>query len=162
MAFINKELKDALVKEGFGVSVPTGVEYEISQVPKTENPAVAWAETTADRSLGPKNITVAIPEGATTTKVIAMAFINIMNDSETDQEISLKLEVEGVALFNQSKVIGFPVNKASGCYVIAEDASDEVTENGQVVTLEAFATLSAAASVRFQAQYYLFLTYKMG
>ena len=163
MAFINKELKEALVKEGFGVSVPTGVEYEISQVPKTENPAVTWAVTTADRSLGPKDITVDIPTGATITKVIAMACINIMNDSATEQEIDLKLEVEGVALFNQSNIIGFPaVNKASGSYLISEDATDEVTENSQVVTLEAFATLSAAESVRFQVQYYLFITYKMG
>lgn len=163
MSFVNVELKEALVKEGFGGSVPTGVEYEISQVPKTENPAVTWAITTADRSLGPKDITMNIPTGSTITKVIAMARIHIMNDSKTAQEIDLKLEVEGVALFNQSNIIGFPaVNKASGSYVIAEDATDEVTADGQVVTLEAFATLSAAASVRFQCQYYLFITYRMG
>jgi len=68
-----------------------------------------------------------------------------------------------VALFEQVNVIGFPaVAKGSGSYVIAEDAIDEVTEDGQVVTLEAKATISAAASVRFQTQYCLFITYRMG
>ncbi|GAH32067.1 unnamed protein product, partial [marine sediment metagenome] len=51
---------------------------------------------------------------------------------------------------------------ASGAYLISEDATDEVTTDDQVVTLEAFATLSAAASVRFQVQYFLFVTYRMG
>ncbi|MBA7652760.1 hypothetical protein ES703_60599 [subsurface metagenome] len=54
------------------------------------------------------------------------------------------------------------VDGASGSFVIAEDATDEVTADGQLVTLAASATLSMAASVRFQVQYYLFITYKMG
>lgn len=138
------------------------LDIEVSQVPTTQNVAVT-VSTTAETSLGSKDITVDIPEGATITKVIAMACINIMNDSATEQEIDLKLKVEGVTLFNQLNIMGFPaVNKASGSYVISEDASDEVTADSQVVTLEAFATLSAAESVRFQVQYYLFITYNTG
>ena len=86
-----------------------------------------------------------------------------MNDSATAQKIDLQLDVETVALFEQADVIGFgAVDGASGTFVIAEDATGEVTADEQVVTLEAKATLSAAASVRFQVQYYLFTTYKMG
>lgn len=138
-------------------------EYEISQAPPAENDVVEINVTTADQSLGAKDITVDVPIGATITKVTAVARINIMNYSATEQEIDLKLEVEGVALFSQENVIGFPaIAKGSGSYVIAEDATGEITEDAQVVTLEAKATLSAAASVRFQAQYYLFITYRMG
>lgn len=138
-------------------------EHEISQAPVAENDVVEINVTTADQSLGSKDITVDIPAGATITKVTAVARINIMNNSATEQEIDLKFEVESVVLFNQANVVGFPaINKGSGSYVIAEDATGEVTADGQVVTLEAKVTLSAAAAVRFQAQYYLFITYKMG
>lgn len=143
-------------------------EFEESQVPTSQNAAVSWAVVTADRSLGSKDITVVTPEGASIISVIAVARINIMNNSATEQELDLKLEVavdggSATVLFNQENVIGFPaINKASGSYVIAEDASDEVTADGDVVTLEAKVTLSAAASVRFQVQYLLFVTYKMG
>jgi len=139
------------------------MEYEISQTPAIQNDAVDVNVITADQSLGSKDITVDIPTGATITKVTAVTRINIMNNSANEQEIDLKFEVEGVVLFNQANVIGFPaIAKGSGSYVIAEDASDEVTADGQVVTLEAKVTLSAAAAVRFQAQYYLFITYRMG
>ena len=138
-------------------------EFEKAQAPTTENAAVTWAVTTADRSLGSKDITVDIPAGATIISVIALAKISIMNNAATSQKIDLKFEVESVVLFNQTDVVGFgAVDGASIVYVIAEDASDEVTADAQVVTLEAKATLSAADSVRFQAQYYLFITYKMG
>ncbi|GAH79680.1 unnamed protein product, partial [marine sediment metagenome] len=127
-------------------------EYEISQAPDSENAAVAIDVMTADQSLGPKDITVDTPAGATITSVIAVARINIMNNAATAQKIDLKFEVEGVVLFNQTDVVGVgDVDGASAVYVIAEDATDEVTEDAQVVTLEAKATLSAAASVRFQA-----------
>jgi len=138
-------------------------EYEISQVPPEENNVVAIVTVIADQTLGSKDITVNIPTGATITKVTALARINIINDTATAQVVDLILEVEGVAIFDQENVIGFPaVANSSGAYVIAEDASDEVTDDGQVVTLEAKATISAAAAVRFQVQYYLFITYKMG
>ncbi|MBA7704063.1 hypothetical protein ES703_112861 [subsurface metagenome] len=137
-------------------------EYEISQAPPAENTVVVVDVTTDDQPLGPKEITVDIPTGATITKVIAVARISIVNDSATAQKIDLKLEVETVTLFDQADVIGFgAVDGASGSFIIAEDATGEVTENAQVVTLAASATLSAAASVRFQVQYYLFITYKM-
>ena len=117
---------------------------------------------TADQSLGPKDITVDIPPGAEIVSVIAMARINLMNDSANAQKIDLKFDVEGVTLFDQSQVVGMgAVDGASEVYVIGEDATGEVTVDGQVVTLEAFVTLSAAESVRFQAQYYLFTVYKM-
>lgn len=139
------------------------VEFEKCQSPPSENAAVTIAVTTADQSLGAKDITVDIPAGATIISVIALARINIMNNSATAQKIDLKFNVEGVTLFNQTDVVGLGgINGTSAGYVIAEDASDEVTADGQVVTLEAKITLSAAASVRFQAQYYLFITYKMG
>ncbi|GAH07019.1 unnamed protein product, partial [marine sediment metagenome] len=110
-----------------------------------------------------KNITLNIPDGATIMSVIAMARINIMNDSANAQKIDLRLDVEAVTLYDQSEIVGFgAVDGASVVFVIAEDATGEVTENGQVVTLEAFETLSAAQSVRFQAQYYLFTVYRMG
>ena len=145
------------------IPIEKELEVEISQAPDSENAAVSIAVTTADQSLGFKNITVSIPGGASITKVAAIARINIMNNSATAQKIDLKFEVEGVVLFNQTDIVGFgAVDGESVCYVIAEDASDEVTTNGQVVKLEAKATLSAAASVRFQAQYYLAITYKMG
>lgn len=138
-------------------------EYEISQVPPEENNVIAIVTIIADQSLGAKDITVNVPTGATITKVTALARINIINDTATAQVVDLILEVEGVAIFDQENVIGFPaVTNSSGAYVIAEDASDEVTEDGQVITLEAKATISAAAAVRFQVQYYLFITYKMG
>lgn len=132
-------------------------------MPATENAAVSIAVIAADQSLGAKNITVDIPAGAQIVSVIAMARINIMNNAATAQKIDLKFNVEGVTLFSQTDVVGLgAVDGASAGYVIAEDASDEVTDDGQVVTLEALVTLSAAASVRFQAQYYLFITYRMG
>jgi len=138
-------------------------EFEKSQAPAAENAAVAIAVTDADQSLGAKDITVDIPAGSTIISVIALARINIMNNAATAQKIDLKLIVEGVTLFSQTDVIGFgAVDGASGSYIIAEDATGEVTADAQVVTLEAKATLSAAASVRFQAQYYLFITYNMG
>ena len=144
------------------VQYPTLGQLEKSQAPETENDVVAWAVTTADRSLGPKDITVDIPPGAEIVSVIAMARINLMNDSANAQKIDLKFDVEAVTLFDQSQVVGMgAVDGASEVYVIAEDATGEVTVDGQVVTLEAFATLSAAESVRFQVQYYLFITYEM-
>ncbi len=148
---------------GTYVDMIPDAEHEISQAPAAQNDAVSWAVTDADKSLGLKNITVDIPAGASITKVTAVARINIMNNSATEQEIDLKFEVAGTVLFNQANVVGFPaIAKGSGSYVIAEDATGEVDTDGQVVTLEAKATLSAAAAVRFQAQYYLFITYKMG
>jgi len=138
-------------------------EYEISQVPPEENNVVAIVTIIADQSLGAKDITVDVPTGATITKVTALARINIINDTAAEQVIDLILEVEGVPIFDQENVIGFPaIANSSGSYVIAEDAIDEVTDDGQVVTLEAKATISAAASVRFQVQYCLFITYRMG
>ena len=139
------------------------LQVEKCQEPATENAAVSIAVIAADQSLGPKNITVDLPVGAQIVSVIAMARINIMNNAATAQKIDLKFNVEGVTLFNQTDVVGLGgVDGASAGYVVAEDASDEVTDNGQIVTLEALITLSAAASVRFQAQYYLFITYTMG
>lgn len=139
------------------------VEFEKCQAPATENDAVAISVTTADQSLGSKDITVDIPANASIISVIAVARINIMNDAASAQKIDLKFEVESTVLFSQTDVVGFDaVDGASASYVIAEDASDEVTADEQVVTLEAKTTLSAAASVRFQAQYYLFIIYKMG
>jgi hypothetical protein len=138
-------------------------EFEIAQCPAAENAAVTIAVTTADQTLGSKDITVDIPAGGTIISVIALAKINIMNNSANAQKIDLKFDVEGTTLFGQSDVVGFgATDGASAVYVIAEDASDEVTADAQVVTLEAFATLSAAQSVIFSAQYYLFITYKMG
>ena len=139
---------------------------ERSLAPTSENDAVQIHVTTADQSLGAKDITVDIPAGAQIVSVIAMARINIMNNAATAQTIDLKLNVEGTTLFNQTDIVGFgAVLGASAVYVIAEDASDEVTDNGQVVTLEASATLLNAlilpALVRFQAQYYLFITYRL-
>lgn len=148
---------------GTYIDMVPNVEVEISQAPATENAVVSINVVTADQSLGSKDITVDIPTGATITRVTAVARINIMNDSANEQELDLKFEVEGIVLFSQANVIGFPaISKGSGSYVIAEDATDEVTADGQVVTLEAKATLSSANAVRFQAQYYLFITYRMG
>ncbi|MBA7636010.1 hypothetical protein ES703_43623 [subsurface metagenome] len=144
------------------VQYPTLGQLEKSQAPETENAVVAVSVVTADQSLGPKDITVDIPPGAEIVSVIAMARINLMNDSANAQKIDLKFDVEGVTLFDQSQVVGMgAVDGASEVYVIGEDATGEVTVDGQVVTLEAFVTLSAAESVRFQAQYYLFTVYKM-
>ncbi len=138
-------------------------EFEKSQAPPAENAVVTVAVTTADQSLGVKTITVDIPAGGTIISVIAMARINILNDSANAQKIDLKFDVEGVTLFDQDDVVGFAaVDGDSAFYIIAEDATGEVTVDAQSVQLEAFVTLSAAQSVRFQAQYYLFITYKMG
>ena len=138
-------------------------EFEKCQAPAAQNNVVVVNVTTDDQALGPKDITVDIPAGATIISAIAVARINIVNDSATAQKIDLKLEVEAVTLFDQADVIGFgAVDGASGSFIIAEDATGEVTADEQVVTLAASATLSAAASVRFQVQYYLFTTYKMG
>ena len=145
------------------VQYPTFGELEKSQAPDTENAVVAIAVTTADQSLGAKNITVAIPDGATIMSVIAMARINIMNNTANAQKFDLQFDVEGVTLYEQDDVVGVGgVDGESIVFVIAEDATGEVTADGQVVTLEAFVTLSAAQSVRFQAQYYLFIVYRMG
>jgi len=146
-----------------GADAVSLLEVEKCQTPATENAAVSWAVVLADRSLGSKDITVDVPAGAQIVSVIAMARINIMNNAATAQKIDLRLDVEGTTLFSQTDVVGLgAVDGASAGYVIAEDASDEVTDDEQVVTLEALTTLSAAASVRFQAQYYLFITYRMG
>lgn len=138
-------------------------EFEKCQAPAAQNNVVVVNVTTDDQPLGPKDITVDIPADSTIISVIAVARINIVNDSATAQKIDLKLEVEAVTLFDQADVIGFgAVDGASGSFIIAEDATGEVTADAQVVTLAASATLSAAASVRFQVAYYLFITYKMG
>ncbi|GAI09488.1 unnamed protein product [marine sediment metagenome] len=113
-------------------------EFEKCQAPATQNAAVAIAITDADQSLGSKDITVDIPADATITSVIALARINIMNNAATAQKIDLKFEVAvdggaAVALFSQTDVVGFgAVDGASAAYVIAEDASDEVTADAQV------------------------------
>ena len=138
-------------------------EYEIAQCPVVENAAVTIAVTTADQSLGSKNIITDIPAGGTIISVIAMAKINIMNNSANAQKIDLKFDVESVTLFEQDDVVGFgATDGASSSYIIAEDATDEVTADAQTVSLQAYATLSAAQSVIFSAQYYLFIIYKMG
>lgn len=134
---------------------------EISQAPLTDNPVVEIVNT-VETSLGLKTITVDIPIGATITGVIALARINIMNNAATAQTIDLRFEFEDVDLFDREDIIGFgAVVGASASYVIAENVLP-LPENGQVVTLDAWATLLNAASVRFQAQYYLFINYKMG
>lgn len=138
-------------------------QFEIAQAPVAENAAVTVTVTTADQSLGSKDIVVDIPAGGTIISAIAMAKIYILNNSENAQKIDLKFDVETVTLFEQDDVVGFgATDGASAVYVIAEDASDEVDTDGETITLEAFATLSAAESVIFSAQYYLFITYKMG
>ena len=137
-------------------------EFEKCQVPDAENAAVAVAIVAADQSLGAKNITLDIPAGAAVISVIAVARVNIMNNSANAQKIDLRLDVETVTLFDQDDIVGFgAVDGATATFLIAEDASDEVTADAQLVTLEAFCTLSAAQSVRFQVQYYLFTTYRM-
>lgn len=138
-------------------------EFEKAQAPETENDVVAVTVTTADQSLGSKDITVDIPPDATIISVLALSKIQMMNNSATAQKIDLKLEVEGTVVFNQTDVVGFgSIDGSSAVYVICEDVTGEVTADGQVVTLEAKTTLSSANSVRFQAQYYLFITYRMG
>ena len=86
------------------VQYPTLGQLEKSQAPDTENAVVAVTVTTADQSLGAKNITVNIPPGAEIVSVIAVTRINIMNNSATAQKIDLKFDVEGVTLFDQSDV----------------------------------------------------------
>jgi len=143
------------------VQYPRIGQLEKSQAPPAENAVVAVAVTTADQSLGSKDITVNIPADAQIVSVIALARINIMNNSANAQKIDLRFDVEAVTLFDQDDVVGMGgVDGASEVYVIGEDATGEVTVDGQVVTLEAFVTLSAAESVRFQAQYYLFIVYE--
>jgi len=138
------------------------VRVEVEQAAPAENPVVE-ANTTNETSLGAKDITVSLPTGATIRSVVALARISIMNNAATAQKIDLKLKVEGVTLFSQLDVVGFPAAEGlSAGYVIAEDASDEVTAVGQVVTVEALATLSAAAAVRFQVEYFLFVSYTTG
>jgi hypothetical protein len=137
------------------------IEVEVAQTPEEENDAVN-VNVVAETSLGAQDITVSIPSNATIVRVLAMARISIMNNTATAQKIDLRLDVEGVTLFDQDDVVGFPAaDGASATYTIVEDATDEVTSNGQEVTLEAFATLSAAASVRFQVEYFLFITYRL-
>lgn len=144
------------------VQYPTLGQLEKSQAPETENAAVPIAVDTADQSLGASNIITDIPAGATIVSAVAMVRIHIMNDSATAQKIDLKFNVETVTLFDQDDVVGLgAVDGESAFFVIAEDATGEITADGQTVTLEAFATLSAAASVRFQAQYYIFMVYEM-
>jgi len=135
---------------------------EIAQAPPAENAAVEL-NTTDLTSLGSKDVTVSLPTGAVIEKVIALARIAVMNNAAQAQKIDLQLAVEGVTLFSQLDVVGFPAAEgASSIFTIAEDASDEVTAVGQVVTLEAKARLSAAAAVRFQVEYFLFITYRTG
>jgi len=135
---------------------------EVAQAEPAENAAVE-VNTTDLTSLGAKDITISLPTGATIEKVIALARVAIMNNAASAQKIDLQLAVEGVTLFSQLDVVGFPAAEgASSIFPIAEDASDEVTAVGQVVTLEAKAQLSAAAAVRFQVEYFLFITYRTG
>jgi len=146
----------------YSAGSPRPAEFEKCQAPVSENPAVTIVANT-EQPLGSNTITVTLPTGAIITSVIALARINIMNNAATAQTIDLRFNVEGVNLFNQNNILGFgAVVGASANYVIAEDASDEVTANDQIVTLQAFATPLNATSVRFQAQYYLFITYSMG
>jgi len=145
----------------YSAGSPRPAEFEKCQAPVSENPARTIVANT-EQTLGPNTITVNLPTGAIITSVIAMARINIMNNVATAQTIDLRFDVGGVPLFDQEDIVGFgAVVGASANYVIAEDASDEVTADGQIVTLEAFARLLNAASVTFQAQYYLFITYSM-
>lgn len=155
----------------YSAGAPSPSAVEISQAPVSENPAVTIAaaiETSLNSGTAvsqTKNITVNVPSGATITRVIALARINIMNSSTgpaIPQTIDLRFNVEGANLFNQTDIVGFgAVTGASANYVIAENLAP-LPANGQAVGLEVWATLSVPGSVRFQVQYYLFITYKMG
>jgi len=116
--------------------------------------------TGAFLTLGSRNITVALPSGASRVRAIALAMIHIANRTPTVQNIDLLLNVAGSTVFNQNNVLSFAAAEGAGIATIVQDCTVQVTGDG-TFSIEAQARISAAANVTFTVEYLIFVQYRM-
>jgi len=129
--------------------------------PYVSTPSQVTLNTTgSDQSLGSRNITVALPSGATRRKAIALALIIVRNATDTEQDIDFNLKVAGATIFTQDDVVTFTAAKGTTVISITQDCTTQVTGDG-AFAIEAEAQISAAQNVTFTVVYFLFVEYRM-
>jgi len=116
--------------------------------------------TGSDQSLGSRNITVALPTGASRVRAIAIAIIHVANRTPNAQEIDFNLKVAGSTIFSRDDVMSFAAAEGSGVVTIAQECTTEVTGDG-TFSIEAEAQISAAQNVTFTVEYLIFVQYRM-
>jgi len=116
--------------------------------------------TGAFLTLGSRNITVALPSGASRVRAIALAIIHIANRTATEQDIDILLNVAGTPIFNQNAVVSFAAAKGASIVTVVQDCTTQVTGDG-TFSIEAQGRISAAQNVTFTVEYAIFVQYKM-
>lgn len=149
---------DALISSRLAGSVFNITEFE--QMYVSDESQVTLNTTGSDQSLGSKNITVALPSGASRVRAIAVALIAINNRTANAQNIDLNFKVAGTAIFSQDDVVSFTNAIGTAAMTIAQDCTTQVTGDG-TFAFEAEAQISAAQNVTFTVIYLLFVQYKM-
>jgi len=136
---------------------PTPFEHEQAYV---ADEAQATLNTTgADLSLGSRNITVALPTGASRVRAIAVALIHVANRTANAQDIDFNLKVAGITIFSKDDVVSFAAAQGSTVVTLVQDCTEQVTGDG-TYSIEAEAQISAAQNVTFTTEYLLFVQYK--
>ncbi len=124
--------------------------------------ADAGDQTTTERTL-----TVALPAGATIRRVMASAFITIMNDTATAHKIDVTLQVRVADgawnnYWSEDDCVGFPaVDAATTGLVAVSDVSALVTVAGDYGFRLTVNQSGGSNSVHYTTQYLIIVTYRM-
>jgi len=124
--------------------------------------AAAGNQTTTERT-----VTIAIPAGATIRRVMASAFITIMNDTATAHKIDVTLQGRVAAAawnnyWSEDDCVGFPaVDAATTGLVAVSDVSALVTVAGDYGFRLTVNQSGGANSVHYTTQYLVIVTYRM-
>jgi len=163
---------DKYLNKGAGTELPANMSLydillafpilkaEFEEAYCSDESQVTLNTTGSDQSLGSKNLTVALPTGASVVRAITAAIIIVKNATDTEQSIDFNLKVAGVTIFSQNGVLAFTAAKGSTPITLAQDCTAQITGNG-TYALEAEAQISAAQNVTFTTVYLLFVQYKM-
>lgn len=164
----NKSLYDLLALDRWDVRVPAVRAALIDLLPNMGGELAYVADevqatlntTHAFLTLGSRNITVALPTGASRVRAIALALIHIANRVPEAQEIDLRLNVEGATVFEQNDVVSFGSAEGSTVVTIVQDCTAQVTGDG-TFSIQAYAQLASAHNTTFTVEYLIFVQYRM-
>jgi len=148
---------------GFGTP-PAAREVEIGFVSSEALDDISVVDPTDTTE---KEVTVALPPGASIIRASLIASITAMNNTANAQKIDV--DVKGrpsggswTTFFSEDDCIGFGTVEGATLSVIAiQDVSDLVTAEG-TYGFKCTITQSSANSVRYTTQYVLVVTYRVG
>jgi len=133
---------------------------ELEQAYVADDVQTTLNTTGSDQSLGSRNITVALPSGASRVRAIALALIHVANRTANAQDIDFNLKVAGATIFTQDNVCTFDTVIGSAVVTLCQECTTQVTGDG-TFSIEAEAQISAAQNVTFTVEYLIFVQYKM-